>query len=80
VVIYLQRDADRLRMVQLMLLHPKTTSSLASFKSRLVLPFLYRLTRVVLEKRPLSGYGSSSSRLVVVVVYFSYFYRGGENA
>ena len=79
-VIYLQRDADRLRMVQLMRLHPKTTSSLASFKSRLVLPFLYRLTRVVLEKRPLSGCGSSSSRLVVVVVYFSYFYRGGENA
>ena len=32
--------------------HPKTPSSLASFKSRLVLPFWYRLTQVVLEKRP----------------------------
>jgi len=29
--------------------------SLASVKSRLVLPFWYRLTRVVLEKRPLNG-------------------------
>jgi len=30
---------------------PKTPSSLASFKSRLVLPFWYRLTQAVLEKR-----------------------------
>jgi len=29
--------------------------SLASVKSRLVLPFWYRLTQVVLEKRPLNG-------------------------
>jgi len=34
---------------------PKTPSSLASFKSRLVLPFRYRLTQVVQEKRPLNG-------------------------
>jgi len=33
---------------------PKTPSSLASFISRLVLPFSYRLTQVVLEKRPLN--------------------------
>ena len=39
-------------MVQLMPLHPKTPSSLASFKSRLVLLF-----RVVLKKRPLNGCG-----------------------
>ena len=31
-------------------LHPQTTPSLASFKSRLVLPFWYRLTQVALEK------------------------------
>jgi len=31
------------------------THSLAPVKSRLVLPFSYRLTQVVLEKRPLSG-------------------------
>ena len=37
---------------------PKTPSSLASFKSRLVLPFWYRLTEVVLEKRPLNGCSS----------------------
>ena len=37
-------------------------SSLASFKSRLVLPFWYRLIQVVLEKRPLNGCGSISSR------------------
>ena len=49
-------------MVQLMPLHPKTPSSLASFKSRQVLPFWYRLTQAVLEKRPLMD--------VVVVVVF----------
>ena len=38
--------------------HPKTPSSLASYKSRLVLPFWYRLTQVVLEKRPLNGCSS----------------------
>jgi len=42
-------------------LHPKTQSSLASFKSRLVLPPWYRLTQVVLEKRPLNGCSSSNS-------------------
>jgi len=42
-------------------LHPKTPSSLASFKSRLVLPFSYQLTEVVLEKRSLNVYTSSSS-------------------
>jgi len=30
--------------------------SLAPIKSRLVLPFWYRLSRVVLDKRPLNGY------------------------
>ena len=39
--------------------HPQTLSSFASFKSRLVLPFWYRLTQVVLEKRPLNGCSSS---------------------
>ena len=42
-------------------LHPKTPSSLASFKSRLVLPFWYQLIQVVLEKRPLNGCSSTSS-------------------
>ena len=52
VVICLERSAECLHMVQLMPLHPKTPSSLASFKFRLVLPFWYRLTQVVvLEKR-----------------------------
>jgi len=49
-VICLERGADRLHMAQLMPLHPKTPSSLASFKSRLVLPFWYRLAEVVLGK------------------------------
>jgi len=56
----LERGADCLHVVLLMLLHPKTPSSLASFKSRLVLPFRFRLTQVVLEKRPLNGCSSSS--------------------
>ena len=47
-VVCLERGAD-LHMAQLMPL------SLASVKSRLVLPFLYRLTRVVLEKGLLNG-------------------------
>jgi len=42
-------------MVQLMPLHPKTPSSLASFKSRLVLPFWYQFTQVILEKRLFNG-------------------------
>ena len=37
----------------------KPPSSLASFESRLFLPFWYRLTQVVLEKRPLNGRSSS---------------------
>ena len=54
-VICLKQGADCLHIVQLMTLHPKTPSSLASFKSRQVLSFRYRLTQVVLEKRPLNG-------------------------
>jgi len=61
VIICLERGADCLHMVQLMPLHPKTPSCLASFKSRLVLHFWYWLTQAVLEKRPLSGSSSSSS-------------------
>ena len=41
--------------------HPEIPSSLASFKSRQVVPFWYRLTQVVLEKRPLNGCSSSRS-------------------
>jgi len=59
VVICLERGADSLYMVQLTPLHPKTPSSLASFDSRLVLPFWYRLSQVVLEKKPLNGCSSS---------------------
>ena len=51
---------DCLHMVQLMPVHHKTPSPVASFKSRLLLPFWYRLTQVVLEKRPLNGCSSSS--------------------
>jgi len=55
VVFCLERGADCLHTVQLMPLHPKTPSTLASFKSRLVLLFWYRITQVVLENRPLTG-------------------------
>jgi len=58
------RGADCLHMVQLMPLHPRTLSSLASFKSRLFLPFWYRLTQVALEERQLNG----CSVIVIVVV------------
>ena len=48
-------------MIRLMPLHPKTPSSLASFKPGLVLPFWYHLTHVVLEKRPLNSCSRSST-------------------
>ena len=54
-VISLERGANCLHMVQLMPLYPTSSPSVASFKSRLVLPFWYRLTHVVLEKRLLMG-------------------------
>ena len=60
-VICLEQAADCLHMVQLMPLHPKTPSSLASFISRLVLPFWYQLSQVVLER------GRETGVLVVVV-------------
>ena len=53
-VVCLERGADCLHIVQLMPLHPQTPPCLASFKSRLVLPFWYRLIQAVLEKRPLN--------------------------
>ena len=53
VVICLERGAD-LHTAQLMPL-PLTTLSLASVNFRLVLPFWYRLTRIVPEKGPLNG-------------------------
>ena len=59
VVICLEQGADCLRMVQLMPRH--LPSSLALFKSRLVLAFWYQLNQVVLEKRLLNGCSSSSS-------------------
>ena len=60
-------------MIQLMPLHPKTLSSLASFKSRLVVYFLVPVSQVVREKRPLNGCSSSnasssSSSSVIIVV------------
>jgi len=44
---------------------PKTPWSLAWFKSRLALPFWYRLIQVVLEKRPLNGCSSSTCSSIV---------------
>jgi len=48
-------------MVMPLALHPPNPSSVASFKSRLVLPFWYRLTQVDQEKRPSKRCSSSSS-------------------
>jgi len=68
VVICLEWGADCLHVVQLMPLpSPKNPSCLASFNSRLVLPFWYRLTQVVLEKRPLNGRSGSSSSVYLVL-------------
>ena len=48
-VICLQRGADCLRMVQLMPLLSQNPIISASFEFRLVVPFWYRLTQVVLD-------------------------------
>ena len=56
-VICLAQGADCLHMVQLM---PLPCENPIKFKSRLVLPFWYRLTQVVVEKRLLNGCSSSS--------------------
>ena len=53
-VICLEKGAD-LHMAQLMPLPLLCSLTLASVKSRLVLPFWYRLTCVVPEKGPLNG-------------------------
>ena len=55
IVICLERGAD-LHTAQLMSL------PFASVKSRLVLPFWYRLTRVVLDKGPLTGVSGNDFR------------------
>ena len=59
-------------MVQLMPLHPKTLSSLASFKSRLVLLFRFRLTQVVLEKR-IWGWGCLSRIRSTFIIKYTDF-------
>ena len=71
VVICLEWGADCLHTVQLMPLLSKTPSSLASCKSRLVLPFWYQLTQVVLEKRPSDGCSNSSSSCCCIVLLTS---------
>jgi len=73
VVICLERGAVCLHMVQLMPLHPKSPSSLASFKSGLVLPFWYRVFR---ENRPLNGCSSTSSSTKVARTGGAYRFAG----
>jgi len=51
VVICLEQGADSLHIVQLMPLPPKTSSSLASFTSTLVLPFWYQNLALNVELR-----------------------------
>ena len=63
-VICLERGAD-LHMAQ------RIPLSLASIKSRLVLPFWYRLTQVVKDKGPLNG-------CVCVCVCLQEFNRSNE--
>ena len=65
VVISLKRGAHCLHMVQIMPLHPKILSSLASFKSRLVLTFLYGLPKLSWKWGRWMG-------AVVVVMHYQY--------
>jgi len=50
-----------------------TQSSLASLESKMVLPFWYQLTRVILEKRPLNGVFLSVLMVCFCCVMFSFF-------
>ena len=77
-IMCLEQGADCLHMVQLMPLHPKTPSSLASFISRLVLPFRYLLAEVVLEKTPLNGCSSSVVIVLLVVSCCSVLFQQSE--
>jgi len=62
-------------MVQLMPLHPKTPSSLVSYKCRLVLPFWFQLTQAVLEKRSLNMCSSSSDAMTMTLLKFQITYQ-----
>ena len=68
----LEQGADCLHMVQLMPLHPKTPSPLASFKSRLVLPFWYP---GYLGKEAVNGCNSSSEETLYVSHAVHKFYE-----
>jgi len=61
VVVCLERGADCLHMAQLIPLHPKPRHLLPHLNPHWVLPFWYRLTHVVLGKKPLNGRISSSN-------------------
>jgi len=50
---------------------PQPPSSLASFKSRVVLPFWYWLTQVIMKKRPLNGCSSSSSTSSCYLLHYA---------
>jgi len=62
-VICLERGADCLHMVQLTPLPSKHHHLLPHLIPDLFLPFWYWLTQVVLEKRPLNRFSSSSGNL-----------------
>ena len=59
---------------------PQPPSSLALFKPRLVLPFWYRLTQVVLEKRQLNRCSNSSNyyhkaagrKIIIIIIWPQY--------
>ena len=51
--------------------HLKTLLSLASFKSRLALPFWYQLPRVFLENTPLNGCSNSTELLTTTIPYLA---------
>ena len=74
-VICLERGANCLHMVQLKPLHSQTPSSLASFKSRLFLPFWCRPTQVVLERRLLNW----CSIQLYIVQYVVSYWRVNQN-
>jgi len=69
VVICLERGADFFAYGPADATPSQNPLSLASFKSRQVLPFWYQLTQFVLERMLLNGCISSSSVLIIKTIF-----------
>ena len=79
-MVCLERDADCLRMIQLMpLLSPNPHHLLPHLNPGWFLPFWYQLTQVVQEKRLLNGCNSSNIEIWNIWTYLQLLQTISEN-